>query len=200
MAASKRADDAHRNRLPDAERIADGKDHIADGKFVRIAECRRGQSGDVHFEDCQIGFRIGSNDLSRGLATIGERKFDFVRRLDDMMVRQYVAFRSDDHAGSETGAVLRIAVELVAEKAPEQRIVHERMPRDLDVFACKDVDDGGHRLLRRRTKRKEIRSISGSLHCFANSDDSTAMPRPGNEIGPERDDDKKRGEADGNGL
>ena len=55
------ADNAHRDRLADAQRITNRQCHIADSHFVGIARRHVSQSLGVHFQQGQIARRIGSD-------------------------------------------------------------------------------------------------------------------------------------------
>ena len=59
--AALRADNAHRHRLPNTERITNRQRYIADSHFVRIAGRHVSQARGVHFQQCQIARRIGSD-------------------------------------------------------------------------------------------------------------------------------------------
>ena len=89
----------------------------------------------------------------RHFSRVGERDFDLVHRLDDVVVGEDVALLAHDDARAQPLAALHAGVALLAEEIAENRVVHERMPRALDLLAGVDVDDRGHRLARRAAER-----------------------------------------------
>ncbi|MNF01104.1 hypothetical protein D3C80_2000440 [compost metagenome] len=86
MAATQRRDNAHRHRLADAERVADGQHHVTDLYVLEPAQRDRGQVLERHFQHGQVGFRVGAHHLGVGLAAVGQRDLDFIGAVDHVVV------------------------------------------------------------------------------------------------------------------
>jgi hypothetical protein len=71
--------------------------------------------------------RVGSNNLAREVAAIGERYLKFAGLLDHVVIRKYVPGRCDDDTRAETFFALVAWTHLAApaEELPEERIHHE---------------------------------------------------------------------------
>ena len=99
VAAALRAHDAHRHGLADAERIADRQRVVADLHFGRIAQRNRWLNlSPVQLQHRDVRLRIGADDLRLELALVRQRDLHVGRAVHDVVVRQHVAFRADDHA------------------------------------------------------------------------------------------------------
>ena len=73
--------------LADAERIADRQHDVADARLVHAAERDGRQVGHVDLEHGEVGFLVDADDLGARSAAVGERDFDLVCPVDDMLVR-----------------------------------------------------------------------------------------------------------------
>ena len=123
------ADDAHRGRFAHSKWIANGEDHVADLQSRGIADCKCGKTGRIDFQHCDVGSRIGADELGFEFALVAELHFDIGCAIDDVIVRQNRAVGRDDHARAEAlfafGAHLLLA-KLIAEELLEEWIVEER--------------------------------------------------------------------------
>ena len=97
------ADDAHRDGLADAERIADGEHDVADLGLARVAERENGKVARRSILITAMSV-CGSVpiDLGGELAAVGQRDLHRGRAFNDVIVRQDVAVRADDDARAET--------------------------------------------------------------------------------------------------
>ena len=155
-AAAGGADDALRDRLAEAERIADRQHDIARAQLVRAAHRHDRRILDRHAQDRQIGIRIRADDLGRGDAPVGQLHADLIRALDDVVIGDDVTGRIDDHAGAE--AALDALAHVQADAAAAADCAPEGRGGGVDHARRVDVDDGraGARARRRR------RSVCGS--------------------------------------
>ena len=96
-----RADDAGRNRLPNAEGVTDGERDIADLSGRRICRCDRCQAAGRHFNHREIRFGIVADKRGRGCLAVSERDENFVCAVYHVIVCEYVACFAHDHAGAE---------------------------------------------------------------------------------------------------
>ena len=94
-------DDAHGDGLADAERVADGEDHVAHAELVAVGQGDGGQVLGLDLDDGDVGLRIGADDLGGELAVVVEQHLQLVRPLDDVVVGDDVAVGGDDDAGAE---------------------------------------------------------------------------------------------------
>src|ERR1035441_6573087 len=106
------AHDAHRNRVPKAERAADREDQVALPQFVRVSNWKHGEVLHLNFEKRQIRLAVDTEHFSinrRGTKVIsgfGARRprgrgeyFQVDRPLDDMGVRDDIAGWRSEHTG-----------------------------------------------------------------------------------------------------
>ena len=94
LAAARRADDALRDRLRQADGIADGEHDVADAQPVGMPERHdRHVVLEVELQHRQIGVRIAADDPRVGHAAIGELGADQVRGGDDVVIRDHVRLR-----------------------------------------------------------------------------------------------------------
>ena len=89
--AALRADDAHRHRLADAERVADREHDVADAHRVRIADRHDRQVLAVDLDHREIARRIRADQLAVDDAAIRQLDLDLRRVVDDVIVGQDVA-------------------------------------------------------------------------------------------------------------
>ena len=147
MIAAQRRHDAHRDGLSDAERIADREHDIAHLRTVELRQRDRWQVLQVDLHDGEIGLGIGADQFASTLAPVGKRDFDFVGRLNHVIVGQDITIGADDHAGAKAELpFVRRAV--IAKEAAEEGIVIERARRLLCGLGREDVHDGRHGALR----------------------------------------------------
>ena len=112
--------------MADAERIADGQDHVSHFELVAVGSGDRGKTFPVHFEHGHVSLRVGANQLRcEFLFVVGQDHLDFIRAVHHVVVRQNVAVLGNDHARTEalflarartTAVVLRVVVEFPAEE------------------------------------------------------------------------------------
>ena len=155
MRAGERRDDAARHRLPDAERIADGKHEIAHFQTVRVGELddRELSALGIEAEHGEVGVLVLEHDLGRELAPVRQSDGDLglAASLDDVIVGDDEAALIDQHAGAERvlDALARDA-EPLAEQLPEERVIAERRHHLLDPVLHIDIDHGGRGSLHHR--------------------------------------------------
>ena len=111
-----RRHDAHRDRLPDVERIADCQHDVADPQRLGSPKRDGGQVLQVHLKNRQIGVGIGTDQVRRHAPAVGQRHRDLVAGLHDVVVGQDVAVRRGDNAGAQADDPLRLQAVGVAEK------------------------------------------------------------------------------------
>ena len=86
------ADDAHRDGVAEAERVADGDDVLADAQRVARAERGGGQVlGAVELEHREVEPLVAAHDLGVELALVGELDLHLVGAFDDVRVGDDVA-------------------------------------------------------------------------------------------------------------
>ena len=76
--AAQGGDDAARDRLSDAERIADGEHHVADAQRVRRAEADRRKVLRVEAQHREIGLGIDADHFREQLLAVGQCHLDLV--------------------------------------------------------------------------------------------------------------------------
>src|SRR5215831_6315567 len=128
--------------LTDAKRVADREHDISDAGLIRVAESDHREILELDLQYRQVALGVRADQLRSALAAVVQSDLDLVRRFDHVMVGENVTLRAYDDARTQAGGALALSVELVAEKAPEHRVVHERMAPHL--LAGEDVDHGGH--------------------------------------------------------
>ena len=96
------ADDAHRHRLADAERVADGEHDVADLRVVGVAERRGLEVGRGDFHEREVARLVGADDFRVERASVVQIDVNLVRAVHDVVVGQDVAVARDDHARAET--------------------------------------------------------------------------------------------------
>ncbi len=84
-------DDASRHRLPDVERIADGKHQVAHPQAVAVSERDGGKILRLDLDDGDIGLGVGADDLAFELAVVREGHLELVGAFDDVVVGQDIA-------------------------------------------------------------------------------------------------------------
>ena len=151
MGAGERRDDALRDRLPDAEGIADGEHDVTDLERVGIRQLEgREGAGALEAQHGQIGARVAQHDLRLELALVAERDLHVGHALDDVVVGHDEARGIDDDARAERLLHAARWLPATAEELAEDRIVEERVLRPLLDARGIDVDDGGRRPLHHR--------------------------------------------------
>ena len=124
-----RADDPHRHRLADAERIADREHDVADLHRVGVAERdRRADPSPSTLIEREVARLVGADHFRGERAAVGQLDPDLVGAVDDVVVGQDVAVGADDDAGAERRAAsargcaasaAAAAAELIAEEPAE---------------------------------------------------------------------------------
>ncbi len=109
LAAAGRAHDAHRDRLAEAERVADREHDLADLEAVGAAERDRRQVGQVDLQQRELALRVRADDPRRRDAAVRELDADLVGVADHVPVRHDVAAPVDHDAGAERAAAQRDA-------------------------------------------------------------------------------------------
>ena len=124
------ADHPHRDRLVEAERIADRDGPLADPEGVGVAQGgHRDLVVGLELDHREVRFRVGPHDLSAVFSFVGETDQDLVRALDDVEVGEHQAALVDDDAGPETGPaelgarVGTLGAEELIEEVAEERVV-----------------------------------------------------------------------------
>ena len=117
---------------PQAERIADGENDVADFQLVAVGERDGGQIFGVNFQNRHVRRRIGADDFGGVFRFVfPDGDLDFVRAVHDVVGRQNIAVRRNDDSRAKTLFPARafpvVVRELVAEKLPEKRIVKKRI-------------------------------------------------------------------------
>ena len=91
--------------MTDAEWVANGQNSIAHLQAVHLTQNDDGQIGQVNFEQRQIGVGVGAYDLGQAVAAIVEIDFDGFCTFNDVVVRENVAFWTDDDAAAHATAL-----------------------------------------------------------------------------------------------
>ncbi len=141
--AGERRDDTLRHRLADTERIADRDHEIADLQRIRIAELHIGKGAvTAQPQDSEIGALIAQDDIRVELALIGESDLHIGHSLDDVIIGDDETGWIDKNAGAERARdLLAGTAAILAEEMPEDRIVEERIARQLFGARGIDIDD-----------------------------------------------------------
>ena len=95
------ADDPHRHRLANTERIADRQHNVTNLDALGIAERDRMEVRRVDLDHGQIARLVCAHHLRRQRAAVVHLDADAVRALDDVVVGEDVAVGADDDAGTE---------------------------------------------------------------------------------------------------
>src|SRR5262249_28532695 len=96
------ADNAERHRVPEPEGVADGEDMLADTESIARSEHGRGKPlRAFDLEEGEIDFRIAPDYFGSELALVSELDADLVGAIDDVFVRNDIAARIDDEAGTQ---------------------------------------------------------------------------------------------------
>src|SRR5512133_2749995 len=118
-----------------------------------------------------------------------------------MVIGKNITFWAHDHAGAKAGRTpaLRRRLEAIAEETPEERIFHEWMGGDLDLFTGENIHHGWHGSLRGVSKTAGARRFLGSWRrCFLyrhhGSAEGFRLPRQ--EFGPQGGNNKKHRKHD----
>ena len=172
MIAPQRADDAHRNRLADAERVADGKDHVTHAHLFHAAQRDGGEVVERDLEHREVGFGVAADQLGARLAAVGKGDFDLVGPVHHVMIRENIAFAAHNHTRAKArDRVLPHCAAAVAKEIPEQRIIEARIAILLLFLAGKNADDRRHRLLRAIGVRAGRRLLGQTRRDFLQGDD-----------------------------
>ena len=140
----KARDDPAGHRLADPERVADGKDQIADLNLIRIAQGERGQiRRPVHAQDRQIAFLIRQNHGRVIFPPVVQNDADFRRLAHHVKVRHHQPVRRHDHTGPEGILNPRHHPPLPAKQVTKERIVGKGADAGLDHAFGIDVHHGG---------------------------------------------------------
>ncbi len=94
------ADYARCDGVPEAIRTADCNCDLSDAKPARVAEPAPMKIGRGDLQHREIGIRIVTDDLRRGDTPIRQRHLDRFRPARDMAVRDEIAIRSEQEAGT----------------------------------------------------------------------------------------------------
>jgi hypothetical protein len=123
------AHDPGGDRLPDAERIADGEHDVADPHPVRVTERERRQPRAVDAQHREVARRIRPDDPRAEGAPVDELDLDLLGAVDDVMVREHVAVGAHEHAAAEPALDARRLRRRPgrAEEVAEERVVQERV-------------------------------------------------------------------------
>ena len=102
----------------------------------------------VDLQHGEIARRVRADDVCLHAAAVTQFHAHLVGAVDDVVVRQHVAIRPDDHARAEPAlATLGIGArpaEAIAEELPEQRIVRQVLADRANALLRSDRDDGRH--------------------------------------------------------
>lgn len=100
------ADDAHRHRFPDADRIANGQHHVSNTtRPLSSATGIVGRSAD-RFSTRQVGFRIAAHDRGGGVRPSSIITWMSSAPLNHVVVGQHIAIPTEDDAGTGFWSVL----------------------------------------------------------------------------------------------
>ncbi len=102
-AAPRGADDALRDRLTDAERIADRQHHVADVQRRRLVERHGGQGARTDAQHGDIGLGVAAHERAGVQRAVGELHADALGAVDEVQVGQHDAVRADDDARALAG-------------------------------------------------------------------------------------------------
>ena len=94
------ADDAARYRETESVRIAEGQHGLSGPNFFRVAPGSAGQIGGVHFQDRQVGQRIGADQFRFQDAPIAGGHADVDGSIDHVIVGDDVAVGRDHDAAA----------------------------------------------------------------------------------------------------
>lgn len=95
-----RADYSKGHRPAQSQRIADGQNKLADGERAGISPGYNRQVCGIDFHYRDIGLRVGRHDPPFVLPAVSQDHFHVHRIRDHMIVRDNVAIRRHDHAGT----------------------------------------------------------------------------------------------------
>ena len=97
------AEDADCHRALEPERTADRHYPLAYAQRVHVAQLQDDQILDflrVHLEHSEVGGLVRTDDLGGQPLAVREHHLHFDRVLDDVVIRQQVAFLTEEHAGT----------------------------------------------------------------------------------------------------
>src|SRR5262249_16854621 len=122
------ANDAGRNRLADAEGIADSETKITHSDLIRISKGKNRQARTADFQQRDVAWRVGANQLrSIGLAVVHFHG-DLLSAINDVVIGQDLSVLADDHSRAQSplhrgAAPARRLLLWVTEKPAEEGIV-----------------------------------------------------------------------------
>ncbi len=158
LVAGKRGNNAARDRLADAEGIADSKDEITDFDLVGIGKRQnREMFLRLDAQDREIDGRILQDDLAGKFPTIGECNLDVIGIFDDVVVGDDEAILRKDHAGAQRRLLFRTVRHALAEELFEEGITGKRALTLHETLGI-DIDHGAGRALDQRRE--------GELHLL----------------------------------
>src|SRR5689334_10879630 len=118
------------------------------------------------------------------------------------MIGEDIAAAAYDDSGTEARGALRLLRDLVAEEAPENRIIQQWVPRRLDFLGREDVDDrrrgAAHRFVEGADLRSNRLRAGGGTRLYDR--ERCASPAGGQPFRPERRDHEQRRNGDRDGL
>src|SRR5215467_8986367 len=194
MIAAERADDAMRDRVAKAERVAEREHRIADLHAVQRSQRDGWKAFAVGLEDGEIGLGIAAADRRGHAATIREHDLDVIGSLDDVIVGEDVAFVAHDHSGAEAGRSLRFAAGKSRKEAAQQWVVRHRIAR-AHLLARVDVHDRRHCLPRRIGEALDLRAFNRRARLL-DQNYVLAGRDARKQIRPQRRDDEQSGKTD----
>jgi hypothetical protein len=100
----------------------------------------------------EVGLGIAADQPGIEVAAVAEGDLDLVSAFDDVEVRENIAVRADNDAGTEPGGFRLIALGTVAEEVTEDRVVKQGIAARLDLLRGKDMHHRRQRLFCRLAK------------------------------------------------
>jgi hypothetical protein len=104
------ADDAHGHGLSNAQRVAEGQDHVAHAHRVRVAKRKRGKARRLDLQDREVTGSVRAHHLGGEAPAVGELDADLLRAVHHVVVREHVTVGADDHARAQSPLAPRLRV------------------------------------------------------------------------------------------
>src|SRR5215467_2654743 len=198
MIAAECADDAVRDRVAKAERVAEGEHRIADLHTIERSKSDRGKTLAVGLEDGEIGLGIAAADSGTHAATVREHDLDVIGSLDHVIVGEDVAFVAHNHPGAKASRAPRFTTREPGKETTQHWVVSHGIAR-AHFLARVDVHDRRHRLPRRIGEALDLRAFNRRSRLL-NQNYVLAGRDARKQIRPQRRDDEQSGKTDSGEL